>query len=403
MTPNKMLAAAFALVAATILFFFTMRRVSSSTPSAATAKTSELQKQWEFQAGGAIKGALALDTDSNTLYAASEDGYLYALDLSGALRWKTQVGPSFSAPAVGPDGAVYIANNNGRVLAVNRSGVIRWSSDVYEGNTFGQNGSAIGSNDLYAPARGTLSALRLSDGHVDWTTIGGEQWGSVTLLSDGTVLSPGRGRLNALDSGGALLWQMPSLAAEQIKTNGSFVPPVDFFVNSGIAVTSDRTLLMAVDRTRMVALGLDGTQKWELPARSGALNRGTPVIATDGTIYFVSGAGVLYAVDPSGTQRWSLTLPDAVSTTPILTEDGTIFVLSSVYLFAVSPQGQLIAQAQSSDGSESSPTIASDGTIFTATSLGKVRAYTGGHGGLMNSPCPKYQFDAANSGVAHQP
>jgi hypothetical protein len=30
-----------------------------------------------------------------------------------------------------------------------------------------------------------------------------------------------------------------------------------------------------------------------------------------------------------------------------------------------------------------------------------VIGYTGGHGGRMNSPWPKYQADLANTGVAH--
>jgi hypothetical protein len=52
-------------------------------------------------------------------------------------------------------------------------------------------------------------------------------------------------------------------------------------------------------------------------------------------------------------------------------------------------------------GGQSSPTLAPDGTVYMATYDAKVIAYTGGHGGLMNSPWPKYQADLANTGAAH--
>jgi hypothetical protein len=47
---------------------------------------------------------------------------------------------------------------------------------------------------------------------------------------------------------------------------------------------------------------------------------------------------------------------------------------------------------------ESSPTLAPDGTIYIGSHGGKIVAFAGTHGGLMNSPWPKFQGDLANSG-----
>jgi outer membrane protein assembly factor BamB len=223
---KKLLAIVLAVVVAALLFF--LWRKPSAPKISAPHGTPTIEKKWEFTAGGKIFGALAL-ADDGTLYAAAEDGFVYALDGSGTQQWKTYVGPTRSAPAVGADGAIYIANNNGRVMALNHSGSVRWTAEVYQGNTWGENGSAVGRDYLYVPSRGDLCAIRLSNGQVDWQSRwGGEQWGAVTLLPDGTTLSPGRGRLNNIDSRGEVAWQYPALTDEATRNNGGYPPPGNF-------------------------------------------------------------------------------------------------------------------------------------------------------------------------------
>jgi outer membrane protein assembly factor BamB len=386
------------VVAATLFFFWRKPSAPSNSPSAGIPT---IEKKWEFTAGGKIFGALAM-ADDGTLYAAADDGLVYALDGSGNQQWKTYVGPTRSAPAVGPDGAIYIATSNGRVIALNHSGVVRWTADVYQGNTWGENGSAIGRDYLYVPARGNLCAVRLSNGQVDWQSRwGGEQWGAVTLLPDGNTLSPGRGRLNAVDSRGEIAWQYPALTDQALKRNGGYPPPGNFFVTTGIAVDNNRTFYAGIGREKMVAMAPDGAPKWELKTVATELNRSTPVISADGTIFFAGGDAKLYALDSFGTTKWSLALDGPIPATPALAEDGTIFVMHGRFLSAVSPDGKLLSQVIIGTGAQSSPTLAPDGTVYVATYDGKVIAYTGGHGGLMNSPWPKYQADLANSGVAH--
>jgi len=60
-------------------------------------RTATIPVKWEYEAKGPITAGLALG-DDGTLYAASEAGFLYALDPSGNLKWKFDTGPVKAAP-----------------------------------------------------------------------------------------------------------------------------------------------------------------------------------------------------------------------------------------------------------------------------------------------------------------
>jgi outer membrane protein assembly factor BamB len=226
---------------------------------------SEIAKKWEFTTGGIISGGLALAEDGS-LYVACEDGFVYALDPNGKLLWKMYIGPTESTPVVVSDGSVLVSNKHGRLFALNHSGDVRWQTDLYDGNTLNKNAGALGREYFYVPSRGNLSSARLTNGQVDWQSgWGGDQWGSVTLMPDGNLLSPGRGRLTALDSSGRVAWQYPPLSPEAIQRNGGFaLTPASFFVSSDIAVDADRHMYAGIGRTKFVAMGPDGSIKWEV-------------------------------------------------------------------------------------------------------------------------------------------
>lgn len=371
------------------------RSPDSSSPS--LNGSPQIKKKWELALGSPSESALALSQDG-PLIAACEDGFVYAVDSNGKLQWKTYVGPTHASPSIGPDGTIYIANDNGSVYALNRSGSKRWQSIVYEGNTYGHNAAAIGSSFLFTPSRDGLKAVNLSDGKVEWSThLGTEQWGAVTLTADGMILFGGHGRLNAVDSHGNDLWQYPVLTEEALQRNSGFPPPGSFPVVSGITPGPDHTLFMGMGRDELAAVGLDGTLRWKVDIRGTTLNKAAPLVASDDTIYFAYSGGQLYALDSQGTKKWDLDLHGTISATPLLAGDGTIFLIANRNLYAVSPSGKVLAQVDVW-GAASSPTISPDGTIYILNSWGTLAAYAGGHGGLMDSPWPKFQGDLANSG-----
>jgi len=84
----------------------------------------------------------------------------------------------------------------------------------------------------------------------------------------------------------------------------------------------------------------------------------------------------------------------------MLAADETIYVVNGAALIAVSPEGKILEKVAIAGGLESSPTLAPDGTIYVASRAGKIMAFAGTHGALMDSPWPKFQADLANTGRA---
>ena len=107
-------------------------------------------------------------------------------------------------------------------------------------------------------------------------------------------------------------------------------------------------------------------QKWAFA--TGGTVYSSPTIGADGTIYFGSNDGNVYAVNPNGSQKWSFTTLGDVSTSPALGVDGTIYVASQDRnLYALNPGGRRTGNSQPADALSSSPAIGSDGTIYVGS------------------------------------
>jgi len=377
---------------------------------AASSRSQTIPIKWEFTASGPISASLALG-DDGTVYAATEDGFLYAVDNSGEQRWKFSAGPLVSSPVLGADGTIYVTNEDQLIFALSPAGAERWTNGggPYADKQMGAITATIDQSRLYTPWRGQLRAIRLTDGRFDWPTgYGFQRGGAVAVLPDGVIVYSGVGRLDASDSTGRTQWEYPVMnppvTVDMITKTGGHIPPGNFWLDSAMAVGDDSTIYVCTSDSRLVAInGADGHFKWEFKAKAHSVNRASPIIATDGTIYFASSDGSLYALLPDGTQKWALDLGGgAISATPILAEDETIYVVTPTGLVAVSPEGKLLARYSAGAGSESSPTLDADGTIYVATRAGKITALSGTHGGLLNSAWPKFQAGPANSGRARR-
>ena len=88
-------------------------------------------------------------------------------------------------------------------------------------------------------------------------------------------------------------------------------------------------------------------------------------IGPDGTIYFGSHDGRLYAVNPDGTEQWSVELDfRGLSSSPSVGPDGTIYVISSD-LFAIDPEGSIRwSYPARTRGGRAAPVLGADGNVY---------------------------------------
>lgn len=141
----------------------------------------------------------------------------------------------------------------------------------------------------------------------------------------------------------------------------------------GTALAADGTIYaVSVGSTaRVVALGPDGSESWRFDADEYI--NGAPSLGADGTIYFGTGLGTLYAVNPDGTEKWTYSVGGAfgVARSPAIADDGTLYVASDNFLdppslTALNPDGTLAWTYTAATGQATftGPAIAPDGTIY---------------------------------------
>jgi len=145
----------------------------------------------------------------------------------------------------------------------------------------------------------------------------------------------------------------------------------DNWIRTTPALAEDGTILFGSNDGVVYALNPDGTEKWRFET-TGAIWRG-PSIGDDGTAYVACGGGTLFAVTADGTERWRIDIGagDYVSSTPAIGADGTVYVGSEDgNLYAVSPQGDVVWRYAAGTPIRSSPSIGPDGTIYVGSEDG---------------------------------
>jgi outer membrane protein assembly factor BamB len=330
-----------------------------------TAKLPDkLEEKWTFEAGnpksGGIEGAPAIA--DGTVYVASLDKHLYALDLAnGKQKWKVKLGPMKASPSVKGD-RVYVGDLDGRFYCLKRDD----GAKVWDFETMGEITSGCnfhGTNILIGSHDATLYCLN-ADGKKVWEVkTDGPVNGSASVIGDTTfvagcdsifhILDAKTGKeLGAVDLGG----QAAATAAvigdfAYVGTMANTVVAVDLkkkakswefsaavrqqpFFGSA-AATAD--LVVAGSRDKKV-YGLDpktGKELWKFNT-SGQVDA-SPVIV-NGRVYVGSldTGGDFYVLDAkTGKQIQLIQLDDAVSGSAAVgpdcivvgTDKGTVYCL----------------------------------------------------------------------------
>ena len=105
------------------------------------------------------------------------------------------------------------------------------------------------------------------------------------------------------------------------------------------------------------------TNQWSVLL--GSLSDSSPAIGADGTIYFGTFLGDLYALTPGGSRKWIFSAGREIRSSPAIGPDGTLYFGSrNRKLFAVGPTGQEKWEFKTGGWVDSSPAVAGDGTVY---------------------------------------
>jgi outer membrane protein assembly factor BamB len=110
----------------------------------------------------------------------------------------------------------------------------------------------------------------------------------------------------------------------------------------------------------------EGVEKWRYNCDEYV--QGGPILDQNGTIYFGSFDGHLYAFNPNGTMKWGTGI-GTIDSTPAIDENGIIYVGTIWWmdrLYAIYSNNGTIKWSyyDAGDDIDSSPTIGNDGTIY---------------------------------------
>jgi len=283
------------------------------------------QVRWQYKTDGRVRSAVTVARDA--VLAASDDGFVYALELSsGVLLWGVDVARTAASrvlPATGPpyeydylqsspvyaDGMVFVGSPDGQLYAIDAEvGEVRWrfrtagkvrsTPVVHDGTVY------FGSWD------GHVYAVDTTSGKAKWHyDTGGIVQGSPTISQGRLYVGSRAASLFALDiNTGRLAWQHHFADGSWVESS-----PV---VEEGVLYvgTSDALKLLALAADTGEALWQFDTGGWSWS--TPRYNNGTIYIGGISAYpYYFEGVDLrrgLYAVDAeSGEQKWRFG-PEAV-------------------------------------------------------------------------------------------
>lgn len=270
------------------------------TGGAIHAINTDGTRRWEYLANN--PAGVVLGTEGRVYFTAytiqagpsgiSFFGRWGSLDASGQFVAGAGFGDAVTyAPAVAANGNVYLIDASGVMRGYDAEGTLLWTESIV--------------NDLSEPAAAPVIGT-----------------GQTIYFADD------RGRTYALSPEGQILWTRQS---------------PDQQTRSTVTVGSNGTLYIGAYDSKLYAVNdQDGSTLWEIGTAGTAY---TPAVAADGTVYVTTFGGSISAFSPSGQLVWIHKTETEVSAPPVLDRDGTLYFGSRTgQLFAVVDNGGGIAR-----------------------------------------------------------
>lgn len=279
-----------------------------------------------------------------TIYVGSADKNFYAFDpLSGSQRWSYPTGECIdSAGCIAADGTVYFASCDAALYGLSPSGEERWRLNLF-GNRrhftpstiFWWEGNVVlGPNRLLYAGNDDFNFYAIEPGQgVRWAYLTGLHiWSAPAFGADGSVF------FFSFDCHGYKLERETGRVLWSINTGN--------FVVSSPALGHDGTVYFGSFDAHVYALdGATGAVRWRTPT-AGPIYA-SPALADDGSVYIGSSDGRLYALDAAcGRVRWTFYTGDAVRASASIGPDPegrapylVYFGSGNGVLYAVDPHG----------------------------------------------------------------
>jgi len=285
--------------------------------------------KWSFQTLGAVFSVAVVGKDG-TIYIGSTDGFLYALDPNGAMKWKFQTATLIAgnSASIGPDGTIYVGDLTSLYAIDPATGTQKWKFDttgsvlsspvvtdkfVYFGSFYA---NPLGAGDPTGPYDGHVYAVDPATGTLKWSYLtGGAVGTSGAIGPDGSVyFGSYDGKEYAFDGEtGAVRWTY--------QTGGP--------VQSSASLSGNMLYFGSHDHTLYAVDVRSGALKFKVTTGQRIVS--SPSIALDGTVYFGSWDGYVYAVNgQTGKIKWKFftsktATPGLNDEAPTIGGDGSIY------------------------------------------------------------------------------
>lgn len=291
----------------------------------------------------------ALSPDGKTVYVAGNNKVMALKAKNGEKRWKYAMGDStLFGPTISPDGVIYQGSWDGYLYALKPDGTLKWKYQTEGANSYppsvDEKGIVyLGAGDSHAGPDGNVYAIK-KNGSLKWKyDTGTERAGSPAINEDGLIIIPAAPNLIALNADGSLAWSvgpMQPLDAHDVRAVAA--DDVAGIITPGIG--PDGTIYIGNSEGVITALDPD-TQETLWTYQTGvSLEDGAtygtpsfPVVDSKGVVYIGAMDGKMYALDKNGTEVFSYQTDGPLAeAAPALGADGTLYFSSDDgYLYAL--------------------------------------------------------------------
>ena len=275
---------------------------------------------WRFRSATSLTGSPAV-TPTGLVYAASVEGFLYALGPDGTFRWSFGLsGMPVGAPTVDPAGQVYVATTEQRLYAFKPDGQTSWVQRV--GARFASPPQWAAPGFIYFAGRDrNLYSVPAGGGAPQAHGLGLPASGTLTSLGEGAVAV-------GLEGGDAQLFRRASPLARLELAAGFDHPPLDHPLLGG------KAHWYVVTGAGLVALDVvTRARTWAAPARRAGLS------PDERTLVLEDGGDLVWREPASGLELHRVQLSGEASSSPLVTNSAVAVVpLMSGALLVVDPK-----------------------------------------------------------------